>query len=99
MSHLRIPEADNLNYMAKPSLGDVLRDFVTKHFILSSIISKHLFLSGYIFNGMAFLVGYVLTSVAYVYFYASVPLMLKRRISAHMPGRGIIKYQSIFKHW
>ncbi|CAJ0578703.1 unnamed protein product, partial [Mesorhabditis spiculigera] len=40
-----------------------------------------------IFNGLAFLVGYVVTTVAYIYFYASVPLMLIRKISrATAPG-------------
>ncbi|KAF8358605.1 npr-30 [Pristionchus pacificus] len=35
---------------------------------------------GFLFNGAAFVVGYVLT-VLYVYFYVSVPLVLKRRSS------------------
>ncbi|GMT18496.1 hypothetical protein PFISCL1PPCAC_9793, partial [Pristionchus fissidentatus] len=35
---------------------------------------------GFLFNGAAFVVGYVLT-VLYVYFYASVPVILKRRSS------------------
>ncbi|CAJ0942721.1 unnamed protein product, partial [Mesorhabditis belari] len=40
-----------------------------------------------IFNGVAFLVGYVVTSLAYIYFYASVPLLLKRKISSNnSPG-------------
>ncbi|VDL79005.1 unnamed protein product [Nippostrongylus brasiliensis] len=35
------------------------------------------------FNLIAFVVGYIMTSVGYVYFYANVPILLKRRYSTN----------------
>lgn len=35
------------------------------------------------FNLTAFLLGYIMTTVAYVYFYANVPILLKRHYSAN----------------
>ncbi|KAK6013372.1 hypothetical protein OSTOST_21315 [Ostertagia ostertagi] len=38
------------------------------------------------FNLIAFVVGYIMTSVGYVYFYANVPILLKRRYSTNVTG-------------
>uniref|UniRef100_A0A0K0DPG4 G_PROTEIN_RECEP_F1_2 domain-containing protein n=1 Tax=Angiostrongylus cantonensis TaxID=6313 RepID=A0A0K0DPG4_ANGCA len=53
------------------------------------------------FNSIAFLVGYVMTSVGYVYFYANVPIILKRRYSSNVfttaGNRTRINSQSILR--
>ncbi|CAJ0598404.1 unnamed protein product [Cylicocyclus nassatus] len=46
------------------------------------------------FNLIAFSVGYILTSAAYVYFYANVPILLKRRCSVNC---GRINSQAIVR--
>ncbi|KAE9420020.1 hypothetical protein Angca_005654, partial [Angiostrongylus cantonensis] len=49
------------------------------------------------FNSIAFLVGYVMTSVGYVYFYANVPIILKRRYSSNVSSPQRINSQSILR--
>ncbi|KAK6744460.1 hypothetical protein RB195_011270 [Necator americanus] len=50
-----------------------------------------------VFNLIAFFVGYIMTSVAYVYFYANVPILLKRRYSANIRSGQRINSQSILR--
>ncbi|VDO57104.1 unnamed protein product [Haemonchus placei] len=51
----------------------------------------------YAFNLIAFLVGYIMTSVGYVYFYANVPILLKRRYSKNVTTGQRINSQSILR--
>ncbi|PIO72503.1 hypothetical protein TELCIR_05567, partial [Teladorsagia circumcincta] len=49
------------------------------------------------FNLIAFIVGYIMTSVGYVYFYANVPILLKRRYSTNVTAGQRINSQSILR--
>ncbi|WKY02906.1 hypothetical protein Q1695_016308 [Nippostrongylus brasiliensis] len=49
------------------------------------------------FNLIAFVVGYIMTSVGYVYFYANVPILLKRRYSTNATTGQRINNQSILR--
>ncbi|KAK6058512.1 7 transmembrane receptor [Cooperia oncophora] len=49
------------------------------------------------FNLIAFIVGYIMTSIGYVYFYANVPILLKRRYSTNVTAGQRINSQSILR--
>ncbi|EYC42187.1 hypothetical protein Y032_0540g3162 [Ancylostoma ceylanicum] len=49
------------------------------------------------FNLTAFFLGYIMTTVAYVYFYANVPILLKRHYSANVRSGQRINSQSLLR--